>query len=96
MEPVGSMPHSQGLSNNSYPEPNQSNYPHLYLSLQIITIRKVFKTLHQTANKMNLQENENRKLLMKKKKKYNRDQQQISRENFNINKIHNLQRGSVN
>ena len=24
----GSMPHSQGLSNNSYPEPNQPNYPH--------------------------------------------------------------------
>ena len=23
MEPEGSMPHSQGLSNNSYPEPNQ-------------------------------------------------------------------------
>ena len=22
MEPGGSMPHSQGLSNNSYPEPN--------------------------------------------------------------------------
>ena len=28
MEPVGSMPHSQGLSNNSYPEPNQPNFPH--------------------------------------------------------------------
>ena len=28
MEPGGSMPHSQGLSNNSYPEPNQPNYPH--------------------------------------------------------------------
>ena len=27
MEPGGSMPHSQGLSNNSYPEPNQPNYP---------------------------------------------------------------------
>ena len=25
MEPVGSRPHSQGLSNNSYPEPNQPN-----------------------------------------------------------------------
>ena len=23
MEPGGSMPHSQGLSNNQYPEPNQ-------------------------------------------------------------------------
>ena len=23
MEPGGSMPHSQGLSNNPYPEPNQ-------------------------------------------------------------------------
>ena len=28
------MPHSQGLSNNPYPEPNQPNYPHWYLSLQ--------------------------------------------------------------
>ena len=34
MEPGRSMPHSQGLSNNSYPEPNQPNYPHWYLSLQ--------------------------------------------------------------
>ena len=25
MEPRGSMPHSQGLSNNPYPEPNQPN-----------------------------------------------------------------------
>ena len=25
MEPVSSMPHSQGLSNNLYPERNQSN-----------------------------------------------------------------------
>ena len=28
MEPGSSMPHSQGLSNNSYPEPNQPNSPH--------------------------------------------------------------------
>ena len=28
MEPGGSMLHSQGLSNNSYPEPNQPNYLH--------------------------------------------------------------------
>ena len=28
MEPVGSMLHSQGISNNSYPEPNQPNSPH--------------------------------------------------------------------
>ena len=28
METGGSMPHSQGLSNNSYPEPNQPNSPH--------------------------------------------------------------------
>ena len=34
MEPGGSMPHSQGLFNNSYPEPNQPNSPHWYLSLQ--------------------------------------------------------------
>ena len=28
MEPGGSMPHSQGFSNNPYPEPNQPNSPH--------------------------------------------------------------------
>ena len=28
MEPVGSMPHSQVLSNNSYPDPNQPISPH--------------------------------------------------------------------
>ena len=28
MEPGGLMPHSQGLSNNSYPESNQPNSPH--------------------------------------------------------------------
>ena len=28
MEPGGLMSHSQGLSNNSYPESNQPNYPH--------------------------------------------------------------------
>ena len=28
MKPGGSMPHSQGLSNNPYPELNQPNYPH--------------------------------------------------------------------
>ena len=28
MEPGGSMPHSQGHSNNPYPEPNQPNSPH--------------------------------------------------------------------
>ena len=28
MEPEGLMPHSQGLSNNSYLEPNQPNSPH--------------------------------------------------------------------
>ena len=37
MEPGGSMPHSEGLSNNSYPELNQPNYPraksHVHLSL---------------------------------------------------------------
>ena len=26
MEPEGSMPHSQGLSNNPYPKPNYPNY----------------------------------------------------------------------
>ena len=28
MEPGGSKPHSQEHCNNSYPEPNQPNYPH--------------------------------------------------------------------
>ena len=31
MEPGGSMPHLQGLSNNPYPEPNHPNYPHWYI-----------------------------------------------------------------
>ena len=31
MEPGVSMPHSQELSNNPYPEPNQPNNPHWYL-----------------------------------------------------------------
>ena len=34
MESGGSMPHLQGLSNNPYPEPNQPDSPHWYLSLQ--------------------------------------------------------------
>jgi len=34
MEPGRSMPHLKGLSNNPYPEPNQPNYPHWYLSFQ--------------------------------------------------------------
>jgi hypothetical protein len=34
MEPGGSMPRSQGLSNNPYPEPNQPNYLRCYLFLQ--------------------------------------------------------------
>ena len=29
------MPHSQGLSNNPYPEPNQPNYPHIYPCLTL-------------------------------------------------------------
>ena len=33
-EPGGSMPHSQRLPNNPYPEPNQPNYRHWYLCLQ--------------------------------------------------------------
>ena len=35
MQPGGSMQHSQGLSNNPYPEPNQPNSPHWYLSLKV-------------------------------------------------------------
>ena len=31
MEAGGSMAHSQGLSNNPYPEPNQPNSSHLYI-----------------------------------------------------------------
>ena len=34
MKPEDSMPHSQGLSNNSYPKPNQPNSPQWYPSLQ--------------------------------------------------------------
>ena len=32
-ETQGSMPHSQGLTNNPYPEPNQPNFSYLYLFL---------------------------------------------------------------
>ena len=38
MESEGSMPHSQGLSNNSCPEPNQPNYPQIPISLRSILI----------------------------------------------------------
>ena len=38
MEPGGSMPHSQGLSNNAYPEPNQPNYPNNNNNNNIIII----------------------------------------------------------
>ena len=38
MEPVGSIPHSQGLSNNSYPEPNQPNSPHWCSSRSILIL----------------------------------------------------------
>ena len=36
MEPGGSVPHLQGLSNNSYPEPNQPNSPHWVHSTNIV------------------------------------------------------------
>ena len=45
MEPGGSMPHSQGLSNNSYPEPNQPNYPYWYLCLQVRINLPLFSTV---------------------------------------------------
>ena len=32
------MLHSQGLSNNPYPEPNQPNSPHWYISLSILIL----------------------------------------------------------
>ena len=31
MEPEGLMPHSQGLSNNPYSEPNQPNYSYTHI-----------------------------------------------------------------
>ena len=37
MEPGGSMPHLQGLSNNLYPEPNQPNSSH-------VSVRTIFQT----------------------------------------------------
>ena len=58
MEPGGLMPHSQELSNNPYPEPNQPNSPalipitsryililssHLRLGLPKININIIFK-----------------------------------------------------
>ena len=39
MEPEGSMPHSQGLSNNSYPESNQPQFLVLiHISLRSVQI----------------------------------------------------------
>ena len=38
MEPEDSMPHSQGLSNNPYPEPNQPNSPQPNTSSRTILI----------------------------------------------------------
>ena len=37
MKPGGSIPHSQRLTNNPYPEPNQPNSTHWYLSLSTNT-----------------------------------------------------------
>jgi len=47
VELAGSMPHSQGLSNNSYPEPNEPNYPHcIYTTFnhisQILYVTELF------------------------------------------------------
>ena len=36
MEPGGSMPHSQGLSKNPYPEPNQPNSYFLKIHSNIV------------------------------------------------------------
>ena len=36
MEPLSSMPHSQGLSNNFYPEPNQPNSQHFKFHSNIV------------------------------------------------------------
>ena len=37
MEPVGSMPHSQGRSNNCYPEPNQSKDCNNYREISLLS-----------------------------------------------------------
>ena len=39
MEPGGSMPHLQGLSNNPYPEPNQPNYPSMSILILFSHLR---------------------------------------------------------
>ena len=44
MELRGSMPHSQGLSNNSYPEPNQPNYPDSVITCPKYHIFSIFVT----------------------------------------------------
>jgi hypothetical protein len=41
MEPGGSIPHSQGLSNNSYHESNQPNYPHLHMNKNNIQLLNI-------------------------------------------------------
>ena len=52
MEPVGSMAHSQGLSNNSYPEPNQPPFERIkfvfvrmFTNLLFITVLFAFRFL---------------------------------------------------
>ena len=49
MEPGGSMPHSQGLSNNSYPEPNQPNTGLIYIYYNFI------RFLFEYSRRVNLQ-----------------------------------------
>ena len=46
MEPGGSMLHSQGLSDNPYPDSNQPNYPHWYLPISSRSILIVSSHLH--------------------------------------------------
>ena len=51
MEPVGSMPHSQGLSNNSYPEPNQPDSPHWSEALCDVSQHPCFYSVRLLASR---------------------------------------------
>ena len=53
-EPGGSMPHSQGFSNNSYPEPNKPNYPNWYRILKALLPSSILVTCPAHLNILHL------------------------------------------
>ena len=55
MEPGGSIPHSQGLSSNPYPEPNQPNSSYWHLFFKIIIILIIIITTYYLHGLWNLE-----------------------------------------